>query len=87
MLKAQNRSLIIIEPQEQSSIFITLHSIGKVFPLYESVKLALIDIEQQKSVKQELEEINLAQAKSEKYTMIPSSETKKEIQSDEQLYS
>jgi len=49
-LKIQNRSLIIIEPVDQSSLFLTLNSIGKIFPLYASVNVALNDIEHRKNV-------------------------------------
>jgi len=49
-LKSQNRSLVIIEPVDQSSIFLTLNSIGKIFPLYTSVKVALEDIENKKLI-------------------------------------
>jgi anti-anti-sigma factor len=57
-LKSQNRTLVIIEPIEQSSIFLTLNSIGKIFPLYTSVKVALEDIENKKLIEQELNELS-----------------------------
>lgn len=56
-LKGQNRTLVIIEPIEQSSIFLTLNSIGKIFPLYTSVKVALEDIENKKLLEKELSEL------------------------------
>jgi anti-anti-sigma factor len=56
-LKTQNRTLVIIEPIEQSSIFLTLNSIGKIFPLYTSVKVALEDIENKKLIEKELSEL------------------------------
>ena len=57
-LKGQNRTLVIIEPIEQSSIFLTLNSIGKIFPLYTSVKVALEDIENKKLLEKELIELS-----------------------------
>lgn len=57
-LKGQNRTLVIIEPIEQSSIFLTLNSIGKIFPLYTSVKVALEDIENKKLLEKELSELS-----------------------------
>lgn len=56
-LKSQNRTLAIIEPIEQSSIFLTLNSIGKIFPLYTSVKVALEDIENKKLLEKEINEL------------------------------
>lgn len=56
-LKSQNRSLVIIEPVDQSSIFLTLNSIGKIFPLYTSVKVALEDIENKKLLEKEINEL------------------------------
>ena len=53
-LKSQNRSLVIIEPVDQSSIFLTLNSIGKIFPLYTSVNAALEDIENKKLIEKEI---------------------------------
>ncbi|MBK9097597.1 MAG: STAS domain-containing protein [bacterium] len=61
-LKSQNRTLVIIEPIEQSSIFLTLNSIGKIFPLYTSVKVALEDIENKKLIEKELNELGEAQS-------------------------
>jgi anti-anti-sigma factor len=56
-LKSQNRSLVIIEPVDQSSIFLTLNSIGKIFPLYSSVKVALEDIQNKKLIEIEISEL------------------------------
>jgi anti-anti-sigma factor len=56
-LKSQNRNLVIIEPVDQSSIFLTLNSIGKIFPLYTSVKVALEDIENKKLIEKEINEL------------------------------
>jgi len=81
-LKTQNRSMIIIEPQEQSSIFITLNSIGKVFPLYQSVRVALDDIETKRVLEQELENYKQEQAISEDKTLTTSSKTNQKTQSD-----
>src|SRR3972149_1023008 len=47
-LKKKSRNLVIIEPTDQSRVFLTLNSIGKIFPLYESVNSALEDIENKK---------------------------------------
>ena len=57
-LKSQNRSLVIIEPIDQSSIFLTLNSIGKIFPLYTSVKVALEDIENKRLIEKEINELS-----------------------------
>ncbi len=57
-LKSQNRNLVIIEPIDQSSIFLTLNSIGKIFPLYTSVKVALDDIENKKLIEKEINELS-----------------------------
>jgi len=55
-LKTQNRTIAIIEPVNQSSIFLTLNSIGKIFPIYSSVKVALDDIENKRIFESELKE-------------------------------
>ena len=47
-MKKKNRTIVIIEPTDQSRVFLTLNSIGKIFPLYESVQSALEDIENKK---------------------------------------
>ena len=57
-LKNKNRNLVIIEPVDQSSIFLTLNSIGKIFPLYADVKSALEDIENKKLLESELGELD-----------------------------
>jgi len=57
-LKTQNRTLVIIEPIDQSSIFLTLNSIGKIFPLYTSVKVALEDIENKKLIEKEIHDLS-----------------------------
>lgn len=56
-LKTQNRNLLIIEPTDKSSIFLTLNSIGKIFPLYNSVNSALEDIENKKILENEINEL------------------------------
>lgn len=53
-LKKQNRIVALIEPENQSSILLTLNSIGKIFPLYKSIKVALDDIENKKLIESEL---------------------------------
>ena len=57
-LKSQNRNLLIIEPTDKSSIFLTLNSIGKIFPLYSSVNSALEDIENKKVLESEINELD-----------------------------
>jgi anti-anti-sigma regulatory factor len=56
-LKSRNRTLVLIEPVDQSSIFLTLNSIGKIFPLYTNVKVALEDIENKKLLEKEINEL------------------------------
>jgi anti-anti-sigma factor len=56
-LKKQSRNMVIIEPLNQSSIFLTLNSIGKIFPLYQSVKSALEDIENRKILESQITEL------------------------------
>ena len=55
-LLAQNRTIAIIEPVNQSSILLTLNSIGKIFPIYSSVKIALDDIENKRLLESEFQE-------------------------------
>lgn len=57
-LKSQNRTLVIIEPVDQSSIFLTLNSIGKIFPMYTSVKAAVEDLENKRLLEKEINELN-----------------------------
>ncbi|MGB5528627.1 MAG: STAS domain-containing protein [Ignavibacteriaceae bacterium] len=57
-LKTQNRNLLIIEPTDKSSIFLTLNSIGKIFPLYSSVNSALEDLENKKILESEINELD-----------------------------
>ena len=64
-LKSKNRNLVIIEPIKQSSIFLTLNSIGKIFPLYTDVKSALEDIENKKLLELELVELESETEKSD----------------------
>ena len=59
-LKSKNRSLVIIEPTDQSRVFLTLNSIGKIFPLYDSVSSALADIENKKMLENIVENIDFA---------------------------
>lgn len=67
-LKSQDRSLVIIEPIDQSSIFLTLNSIGKIFPLYTSVKVAMEDIENKRLIEKEIN--NLGDEKSDPSTKV-----------------
>lgn len=53
-LKGKNRNLVIIEPIDQSSVFLTLNSIGKIFPIYHDVKSALTDIENKRILEHEI---------------------------------
>jgi anti-anti-sigma factor len=71
-LKSKNRSLVIIEPTDQSRVFLTLNSIGKIFPLYESVSSALADIENKKMLENIVENI-------EEETIETAVETKAEV--------
>jgi len=65
-LKMQNRNLLIIEPTDKSSIFLTLNSIGKIFPLYSSVNSALEDLENKKILESEINELGDDGKKKEK---------------------
>ena len=56
-LKSKNRSLVIIEPTDQSRVFLTLNSIGKIFPLYDNVTSALADIENKKMLENVVDHI------------------------------
>ncbi len=72
-LKSQNRTLVLIEPVDQSSIFLTLNSIGKIFPLYTNVKVALEDIENKKLLEKEIIELGNEKGKpDEKLSNAPS---------------
>lgn len=57
-LKKKNRNLVIIEPTDQSRVFLTLNSIGKIFPLYDSVQSALADIENKKMIENAVDNID-----------------------------
>lgn len=73
-LKSKNRSLVIIEPTDQSRVFLTLNSIGKIFPLYDSVSTALADIENKKmleNIVDNIEEEIIGTAVEEKAEVIP----------------
>jgi len=67
-LKTQNRNLLIIEPTDKSSIFLTLNSIGKIFPLYNSVNSALEDIENKKILENEINELGEDGKKKDKHS-------------------
>jgi anti-anti-sigma factor len=56
-LKSKNRNLVIIEPTDQSRVFLTLNSIGKIFPLYDSVSSALADIENKRMLENAVDNI------------------------------
>jgi len=56
-LKSKNRNLVIIEPTDQSRVFLTLNSIGKIFPLYDSVSSALEDIENKRMLENVVDNI------------------------------
>ncbi|MEJ2105062.1 MAG: STAS domain-containing protein [Ignavibacteriaceae bacterium] len=70
-LKKQDRNLVLIEPTDHSSIFLTLNSIGKIFPIYNNLKDALQDIENKKLLELELG------------GLIPKTEQKQELVKDE----
>lgn len=57
-LKQKNRSLVIIEPIDKSRVFLTLNSIGKIFPLYDSVTSAIADIENKIVLETTVDHIN-----------------------------
>ena len=69
-LKKKDRNLVLIEPTDHSSIFLTLNSIGKIFPIYNNLKDALQDIENKKLLELELG------------GLIPKTEQKQEIVED-----
>ena len=56
-LRNKNRNMVIIEPTDQSRVFLTLNSIGKIFPLYDSVNSALEDIENKKMLENAVNDI------------------------------
>lgn len=56
-LKSKHRNLVIIEPTDQSRVFLTLNSIGKIFPLYDSVSSALEDIENKRMLENVVDNI------------------------------
>jgi len=64
-LKHKNRSMAIIEPIDQSRVFLTLNSIGKIFPLYNSVTSALADIENKKVLENAVDNIDVESIKNE----------------------
>lgn len=64
-LKKQDRNLVLIEPTDHSSIFLTLNSIGKIFPIYNNLKDALQDIENKKLLELELGTLASAAEKNE----------------------
>jgi hypothetical protein len=57
--------LVIIEPTDKSRVFLTLNSIGKIFPLYESVNSALEDIENKKLLENVVENIEVESSKNQ----------------------
>jgi len=64
-LKKKHRNLVIIEPTDKSRVFLTLNSIGKIFPLYESVNSALEDIENKKLLENVVENIDVESGKNQ----------------------
>jgi len=86
-LKTQNRNLLIIEPTDKSSIFLTLNSIGKIFPLYSSVNTALEDIENKKILENEINELGEDGKKKDKHSKKTSSKSsnKTTLESKEEL--
>lgn len=57
-LKGKNRNLVLIEPVDQSSVFLTLNSIGKIFPIYHDVRTALTDIENKRILENEINNLD-----------------------------
>jgi anti-sigma B factor antagonist len=96
-LKNKNRNMVIIEPTDQSRVFLTLNSIGKIFPLYDSVNSALEDIENKKMLENAVNDIEeetieietqpQVEAKPEELNEIQIEEVHEEIPSSEQEYS
>ena len=84
-LKSQNRNLVIIEPIDQSSIFLTLNSIGKIFPLYTSVKVALEDIQNKKLLEKEINDLSTEETKSLENPVVESYSIDNELSTDESV--
>jgi len=82
-LKTKNRTIAIIEPINQSSILLTLNSIGKIFPIYSSVQIALDDIENKRLLEKELTESTLEQDESDDNLDVISSENSIRTPSEE----
>lgn len=87
-LKQKNRSMAIIEPVDQSRVFLTLNSIGKIFPLYDSVNSALADIENKKVLETAVDHIEDESIENEievKTESIPAAEPEQAISNSQVL--
>ena len=43
-LKQKNRYMVLVEPNDQTKVFLTMNSLSKIFPLYPSVEVAVEDL-------------------------------------------
>jgi anti-sigma B factor antagonist len=43
-LKQKNRYMVLVEPSDQTKVFLTMNSLSKIFPLYPSVEVAVEDL-------------------------------------------
>jgi anti-sigma B factor antagonist len=43
-LKQKNRNMVLVEPNDQTKVFLTMNSLSKIFPLYPSVDVAVEDL-------------------------------------------
>jgi len=43
-LKEKNRYMVLVEPNDQTKVFLTMNSLSKIFPLYPSVEVAVEDL-------------------------------------------
>ena len=86
MLQTKNRTIAIIEPVNQSSIFLTLHSISKIFPIYPSVEIALHDIENKKLLEKELDALSTEQSSLDDESELTFSEVAESIPQDETIH-
>ncbi|MBT8392598.1 MAG: STAS domain-containing protein [Ignavibacteria bacterium] len=77
-LKEKNRFMVLVEPNDQTKVFLTMNSLSKIFPLYPSVEVAVEDLLNRNmleknltnqnhsvTVKEQTDEINDADTKSE----------------------
>ena len=43
-LKEKNRFMVLVEPNDQTKVFLTMNSLSRIFPLYPSVEVAVEDL-------------------------------------------